>query len=338
MSTVLVTGGSGFIAAHCIVAALQAGHTVRTTLRSLKRETEVRDMVRAGGASDERLTFFVASLESDDGWREAIRGCDFVLHVASPTLAQTPKNDDDFVRPARDGVLRVLKLSSEEGVKRVVLTSAMGAIAYGHPPRAEAFTEKDWTNVDGGIAPYQKSKTLAERAAWDFIAKTPGLELSVVNPAGVIGPILGTDVGPSLGLPLRLLKGELKAAPQFTMPFVDVRDVAELHLLAMTRPEAKGERFLASSGKSLSVLELANILRAKLGPLAARVPRKELPNFVLRFAALFSADVRMILPQLGKSLSVSSEKAERVLGWKARPNEESLVDTANSFVRFGVLN
>ena len=337
MSTVLVTGGSGFIAGHAIIQLLAAGHTVRTTLRTLSRQEEVRAMVRAGGASDAQLHFFQAELDRDEGWATALAGSEHVLHVASPTLALASRNEDDFVRPARDGVLRVLRAARACGVARVVLTSAFGAVGYGHPPRATAFTEHDWTNVNGGIAPYQKSKTLAERAAWDFVAQEPGLELAVINPGGVLGPLLGPDVGPSLQLPLRLLRGELRACPRFTMPFVDVRDVAQLHLLAMTRPEAKNERFLASSGAALSVLDIANVLRARLGPLAARVPTREVPSWLLRIAALFSADARSVLPQLDKHFSASSEKARRLLGWTARPNEESLVDTARAFERFGLL-
>lgn len=338
MSTIVVTGGSGFIAAHCIVGALAEGHAVRATLRNLSREAEVRAMVRAGGASDEGLRFFRAELDADAGWAEAIGGADFVLHVASPTLATPSDKVDDFVRPAREGVLRVLRASREHGVKRVVLTSAFGAIGYGHPPRATPFTEDDWTDLDGDVAPYQRSKTLAGRAAWDFVQREPSLELAVVNPAGVLGPLLGPDVGPSLQLPLRLLKGELRACPRFTMPFVDVRDVAALHLLAMTRAEAKGERFIASSGPALSVLDVANILRARLGALAARVPQRELPDWLVRATALFRADVRVVLPQLGKALAASGEKAQRVLGWRPRGNEESLVDTAQGFVRFGLLS
>lgn len=337
MSTVVVTGGSGFIAAHCLVAALEAGHVVRATVRSLSREAEVRAMVREGGAADERLHLFEAELSNDRGWAEALRGADFVLHVASPTLALRSTRVDDFVRPAIEGVQRVLRGALAAGVQRVVLTSSMGAIAYGHPNREAPWTEADWTNLDATVAPYQRSKTLAERAAWDLARQHPALQLSVVNPVGVLGPLLGPDVGPSLTLPLRLLEGQVRAAPRFTFPFVDVRDVAALHLLAMTRPEANGERFIASSGPALSVLDLARLLRERVGPLAARTPTRELPDWVLRVTALFNAEVRSLLPQLGKVMSATSEKAQRLLGWSARPNGDSLADTARSFERFGLL-
>lgn len=284
------------------------------------------------------MRFFAAELNSDAGWKEAIQGARFVLHVASPTLATVPKNDDDFVRPAREGVLRVLRFSRDAGVQRVVLTSAFGAIGYGHPPREAPFTEEDWTRVESPIAPYQKSKTLAERAAWEFIrTEGGGLELSVVNPGAVLGPLLGPDVGPSLRLPLRLLTGAMPGCPKFSCPFVDVRDVAELHLRAMTLPQARGERFLASSGPPLSVLDLSRVMHQRLGPLGARAPQTELPTWLLRIMALFRADIRVLRPQLGKTLSASSEKATRLLGWVPRPNEDSIVDTAKSFVRFGLV-
>ncbi|MFT3838337.1 MAG: aldehyde reductase [Myxococcaceae bacterium] len=334
MSKVLVTGGSGFIGIHCVKKLLEAGHEVRVTLRDLRREPEVKAMLAPGA----KVSCVAAELSSDAGWKEAVAGCEYVVHVASPTLTVQPKNDEEFVRPAREGVLRVLTAAREAGVKRVVLTSAFGAIAYGHPPREKPYTEEDWTNVDGGIAPYQKSKTLSERAAWAFIEREGrGLELAVVNPVGVLGPLLGADLGPSLQLPLRMLKGEMPGCPKFSFPFVDVRDVAELHVLAMTRPEAKGQRFIASSGASLSVLGLSKLMHERLGALAAKAPLREIPSWLLRITALFNPQVKMIVPQLGMHISATSEKAERLLGWKARPNGDSIVDTAESFVKFGLL-
>jgi len=334
MSEVLVTGGSGFIGIHCVRKLLEAGHSVRVTLRDPSREAEVKKMLPEGA----RLTCVAAELTADAGWREAVAGAEYVLHVASPTLTRHPKDDDDFVRPAREGVLRVLNAARAAGVRRVVLTSALGAIAYGHPPRERPFTEEDWTNIEGGIAPYQKSKTLSERAAWDFIEREGReLELSVVNPVAVLGPLLGPDLGPSLQLPLRLLRGELKGCPKFAFPFVDVRDVAALHLLAMTRPEAKGQRFLASSGPSLSVLQLSLMMRARFGALAAKAPRHEIPTWLLRALAPFVPAVRAVVPQLGMSVSATSAKAQRLLGWSARSNEDSITDMVESFVQFGLL-
>lgn len=335
MTTVLVTGGSGFIGSYCILALLAKGHTVRTTVRDLSREPAVRaTLVGAGEAALARLTFFVADLESDAGWREAIAGCDYILHVASPTLTQLPKNDDEMVIPAREGVLRVLRFARDAGVKRVVLTSAFGAVGYGHPPRDRPFTEEDWTQINDTVAPYQKSKTLSERAAWDFIAREGGaLELTAINPTGVLGPALGSDFSPSLGIIDRMLKGAMPAAPKFSHAFVDVRDVADLHVIAMTHPAAKGERFLASAPPCLSVLDIAKILRRRLGARASKAPARELPNWLMRLAARRNPAIRALLPQLGKTLDATSAKARRLLGWTPMNMETSIVDTAESLLR-----
>src|ERR1700722_9470273 len=196
---VVVTGGSGFVGTHCIVQLLNAGYRVRTTVRSLKREAEVRTMVREGGAKGvDELSFVVADLMADAGWTEAVRGCTYVLHVASPFPAKVPKHEDELIVPAREGTLRVLRHSRDAKVKRVVLTSSFAAIGYGHPPQSAPFDETSWTNLDADVSAYVKSKTLAERAAWDFIAKEGGgLELVVVNPVVVFGPVLGPDYATS---------------------------------------------------------------------------------------------------------------------------------------------
>src|SRR6202140_4756259 len=216
MSTVLVTGGSGFIASHAILQLLAAGHQVRTTVRSLKREGDVRKMLKVGGAErSDRLSFIAADLEYDEGWPEAVAGCEYVLHVASPLPAHVPKHEDDLIVPAREGTLRVLRAAREAGVKRVVLTSSFAAIGYGHKVRETPFNETDWTDPNGDdVAPYTKSKTLAERAAWDFLAREGGsLELSVVNPVAVFGPVLGPDYPASIQLILRMLDGGMPRCP-----------------------------------------------------------------------------------------------------------------------------
>lgn len=333
MSEVLVTGGSGYIGSWCVLALLNNGHTVRTTVRDLNKEPAVRAMLRAGGApEDAKLTVLQADLQQDAGWREAVESCDYVLHVASPTLTSVPKNDDEMVVPARDGVLRVLRAAHEAGVKRVVLTSAFGAVGMGHPEKSRVFTEADWSNVNAGIAPYQKSKTLSEKAAWDFVAKHGGIELAVVNPVGVFGPVLGSDYSPSLGLVQRMLDGDLPALPKLAMGYVDVRDVADLHLRAMTDPAAAGERFLAISGHSLWVREIAAILRNRLGERAAKVPTRELPVWTARALARVNPGLRLLRPQLGRNFDATSEKAQRVLGWAPRPIEDTIADTAESLL------
>lgn len=338
--TVLVTGGSGFIGSYIILHLLAAGHQVRTTIRNLKREGDVRAMLKAGGPEPgNRLSFFAADLENDAGWQEAITGCDYVLHVASPLPPNVPKHEDDLVVPAREGTLRVLRASRNAGVKRVVLTSSFAAIGYGHTVRETPFTETDWTDPNGeGIAPYAKSKTLAERAAWDFLAREGGsLELSVINPVGVFGPVLGPDYSASILLVQRMMDGAMPGAPQLYFGAVDVRDVADLHLRAMTHPAAKGERFLAVAGDFLSMLDIAKILKSRMGASAKRVPTRQLPNWVVRLGSLRDPAIKLILPELGKRKNATNEKARRLLAWSPRSNEESLVATAESLVRLGLL-
>jgi nucleoside-diphosphate-sugar epimerase len=339
MSKVLVTGGSGFVAGHCIVQLLGAGHEVRTTVRSLGREADVRAMLKQGGAEPgERLSFAAADLMGDAGWAQAVAGCDHVLHVASPFPARAPRHEDELIAPAREGTLRVLRAARDAGVKRVVLTSSFAAIGYGHPPRATPFDETVWTDTSGDVSAYVKSKTLAERAAWDFIAAEGGpMELSVVNPVGVLGPVLGADYASSVLMVRRLLDGEIPALPRLMFGIVDVRDVADLHLRAMTDPAAKGERFLAVAGDFISVAEVAGLLRTRLGELGKRVTRRELPSWVVRLAALVSTEARTTVPDLGKTKNATSEKARRVLGWTPRPREEAIIATAESLAQLGLL-
>jgi dihydroflavonol-4-reductase len=337
---VLVTGGSGFIGAHCILQLLDAGYRVRTTVRSLQREPGVRAMLKQGGfaQSDDRLTFAIADLEKDAGWPEAVDRCDYVLHVASPLPPSVPKHEDELIIPAREGALRVLRASRDAGVRRVVLTSSFAAIGYGHPPQSAPFTEKDWSNLNSDVAAYPKSKTLAERAAWDFVAREGGpLELSVVNPVAVFGPVLGADYSASILLIQRLMDGAMPGCPRLHSGLVDVRDVADLHLRAMTHPAAKGERFLAVAGDFIWMRDIARVLKARMGAAAKRVPTRELPNWLVRLAALRDPAVKLILPELGKRKNATNEKGRRMLGWTPRSNEESIVATAESLVQLGLL-
>ena len=340
MSNVLVTGGSGFIGSHIIVQLLAAGHQVRTTVRRLKREGDVRAMLKEGGAEPgDRLSFLAADLESDAGWAEAVAGCDYVLHVASPLPPNVPKTEDELIVPAREGTIRVLRASRDAGVRRVVVTSSFAAIGYGHKERETPFTEADWTDPAGSdVMPYTKSKTLAEHAAWDFIANEGGaLELSVVNPVGVFGPVLGPDYSASILMVQRLMDGAVPGCPRLYYGAVDVRDVADLHIRGMTHPGAKGERFLAVAGNFMSMLEMAKVLKARMGAAAKRVPTREVPNWLVRIAAFRDPAVKLILPELGKVKNATNEKARRVLGWAPRSNEESIVASAESLVRLGLL-
>ncbi len=336
--TVLVTGGTGFIAQYCILALLKAGYRVRTTVRSLAREAEVRAMLKEGGAEPgDRLAFVQADLGADAGWATAAQGCTYVMHGASPTPSGSQTKLEDWVRPAVDGQLRVLRAARDAGVKRVVLTSAFGAIGMGHKPQTRPWNETDWTNLKGKVEPYQVSKTLSERAAWDFIQREGGgLELAAVNPVAVLGPVLGPDYSHSIRMIFSMLNG-IPGCAKINTGFVDVRDVADLHLRCMRDPAAKGERFLAISGHSLWMIDVAKILRARLGKAAAKVPTRQIPKLMIRLAALRDPSMKMVLPLLGIRMDATSEKAQRLLGWKPRPVEESVVATAESLIRLGLV-
>ena len=342
---VLVTGGSGFIAAHCIAHLLNAGYRVRTTVRSLKREPDVRTMIqraqRGGADRSTLLSFALADLEQDEGWAQAVDGCRYVLHVASPFPLGAPKDENDLIRPARDGALRVLRAARDCGVERVVLTSSSAAILYGHSPQAAPFDERSWTDIAAGptaVTPYAKSKTLAERAAWDCHAPEGGrLQLAVVNPVGVFGPALGPDYSSSLVLAKRLLDGTVPGLPRIRLGVVDVRDVADLHLRAMINPKANGERFLAVAGDFLSTVTFARILKSKTGSLGKRVPIRQLPDWFVRLFALFDRDAALLLPELGKTLNATSAKAQQLLAWRPRPAEEAILATAESLQERGLL-
>jgi dihydroflavonol-4-reductase len=331
---VLVTGGSGFIGSYCVLRLLREGYRVRTTVRSLRREVDVRAMMEAGGkAAGDALSFAAADLMSDDGWPDAVAGCDYVLHVASPVPLAEPRRANEIIGPARDGALRVLRAAREAGVKRTVLTSSFAAVKYGHRGNRRVFTEADWSDPDGEpMAAYAKSKLFAERAAWDFIRDGGGgMELAVINPVAVLGPALGPDLSLWAGLVGQLLNGGLPAVPQMNIALVDVRDVADLQLRAAVDPAAAGERFLAGTGM-MSLPDIAALLRSRLGDAARRVPTRTLPDWTVRLAGRFSSRAALVLPELGVVREASSDKARRVLGWRPRPAEETVLDMAASLI------
>ncbi|WP_138418081.1 NAD-dependent epimerase/dehydratase family protein [Sinomonas gamaensis] len=340
MATVLVTGGTGFIGAHAIAQLLEAGHEVKTTIRSLDGRADVEHMLSVAEAPHpERVAYFAANLMHDDGWAAAAEGAEYVLHVASPFPTTQPKDADELVVPAREGALRVLRAAREAGAKRVVLTSSFAAVGYGHGPLGRPLNEVDWTNLDrGNPTPYVRSKTIAERSAWDFIDKEGGgLELSVVNPVAVLGPVLGADYSNSIRIVIALMKGWLPVAPPVWMNVVDVRDVVDLHLKAMTAPGAAGQRFIAVAGEPISFRQLGVALHEALGDAAAKPPRGTAPAWLVRALARFVPPLQELVPQLNVVRRASSAKARAELGWAPRSSREAAVATGESLVRLGIL-
>ncbi len=336
---VLVTGGSGYIAAFCIAQLLNEGWRVRTTVRSLSREAEVRTTLGKLCKAGDRLDVMSADLNADIGWREAARNCDYVLHVASPLPSSNPKDDDELVRPARDGALRVLAAARDEGVRRVVMTASTAAVAYGHGGRETPFTEADWSDETNRAdsSAYERSKTIAERAAWDWLKREGGaLELVTINPGAVLGPVLGRDFSASIDIVKRLMDGSLPGLAKFGWPLVDVRDIADLHCRAMLAPKAAGQRYIGA-GPFYWMADVARVLRERVPQLAKRVPRRALPNWVVRLSAIVDPVVRDRLYELAKRRPVSSDKARRELGWTLRSNDDAIVATAESLLAEGVV-
>ncbi len=332
---VLVTGGSGYIGSFIIRQLVEQGWTVNTTVRSLKREAEVRASLVVPA---EKLHFFAADLLNDSGWADAAAGCSHVVHVASPLPSGAVKHEDDLIVPAREGALRALRFAKAAGVQRVVMTSSVAAIAYGHGKKIGTYTEADWTDVNGPqVHAYAKSKTLAERAARDWIAgEGAGMEYVSVNPAAVLGPVLSADFSSSVQIITRLLSGSLPGLPNFGFGVVDVRDVADLHVRALTAPGMDGERFIAS-GPFMMMTEVAAVLRNRMGNEARKVPTRGLPDFVLQLTSLFDPTIRMVTGELGKQRITPSDHARDVLGWVPRPAADTIVDTARSLIDKGVI-
>jgi len=338
MSTVLVTGGTGFVGSHALVRLLNDGHQVRTTLRDLARKDEVLSLLNAANVKhDGRLSFFKADLANDEGWGDAISGCDFVLHIASPFPPGAVNHEDELIIPARDGALRVLRASRDAGVRRVVMTSSFAAIGYGYKSQKQAFDETSWSNLNAGLEPYIKSKTVAERAAWDFMSKEGGsLELTVINPTGIFGPTLGNHLSGSLVLIQSLIKGAMPACPQFYFGVVDVRDVVDAHVRAMVHPQAAGQRFIATSS-TYSLVEVARILKRLMGSAPNKIPTREIPNWFMKLFSFIKPEIRKSLPDLGVLRPSSNKKIEQMLQWSPRPVEETFLATIESLKKVGAI-
>ena len=341
---VLVTGGSGYIAGFCIAQLLNEGWDVRTTVRSLAREAEVRTSLARVTNDGEHLGFVAADLGADAGWREAARDCDFILHVASPLPSSNPKDDEELVGPARDGALRVLRAARDERVKRVVMTASTAAISYGHGSYDTPATEADWSDETNrnDTSAYERSKTIAERAAWNWLAKEGGdLELVTICPGAVVGPVLGRDFSASIDIVKKMLDGSLPGLPRFGWPLVDVRDIADLHLRAMTAPAAAGQRYIGA-GPFFWMSDIADVLRQGLpvrglGEVAKRIPKRAFPNWLVRLSANFDPVIKDRLFELDKHRPVSDGKAVSELHWIPRTTEEAILDTAVSLVAEGIV-
>ena len=341
-TTVLVTGASGFIGLHCVLQLLKEGYRVRGTIRSQGRANEVREAMSAHLDADvvTRLELVEADLSRDDGWEDAARGCTYVLHVASPFPNRVPEHEDELIKPAKEGTLRVLRAAADAGVRRVVLTSSLAAVSGGHPhDNSRVFTEEDWSIVDA-CPPYPKSKTLAELAAWEFVDGLEGdapMELSVINPGAVLGPVLNRHYSTSGEVVRKLLMRELPGTAKLGFPWVDVRDVASAHIAAMTIPEAAGERFCCAI-EFAWIGEVADILAKRFGPDGWKVPTRKLPAFLVRIVALFDPTVKVVVSDLGRVRNVSSERIRKVLDWKPHSLEEMSASMGEMMIEQGIVS
>ncbi|RED17750.1 NAD-dependent epimerase/dehydratase family protein [Parasphingopyxis lamellibrachiae] len=333
--TVLVTGGSGYIAGFTIRQLVAEGWTVHSTIRSLDREQQVRDILNVDNA---KLRFFAADLMDDAGWAEAMAGCTHLAHLASPLPSASPRDENDLIGPARDGALRALRFAKEAGVKRVVMTSSMAAIAYGVDRGEYTFSEKDWTNLEHpDVYPYVKSKTISERAARDWmVANGEGMEFCTINPSMVLGPILSPDFSTSLEAVKKMMDGSFPGAPDLGFCVVDVRDVADLHVRALTAPDMDGERFFAA-GKFFKLHDIAMLLKERLGDEAKKVPSRKLPDWLMKIVAIWDPVARQVKSELGKVRHADASHAKEKLGWQTRDEEQTIVDTARSLIDNGIV-
>ena len=335
METVLVTGGTGFIGLHCLQQLLDKGYKVRTTIRSESRKQEVLEAMKKHSSNCENLEFYIADLLKDDGWKEAVEGSKYVLHVASPFFLGEPENEDVFIKPAVEGTLRVLKACADADVQKVVLTSSFAAVGYGHPREKEVYTEEDWSSVDGEISAYAKSKTLAEKAAWEFVEnleESKKFDLTVINPVAVTGPMLTSDIGSSNDFLLKLISGSMPACPKIHMGYIDVRDVAKAHIFSMTEEKTNGERIILSENE-MFFAEVGKTLN-EAG--FKKSPTKELPNFLVKIMSFFVGELKTLLSALDRKGDIDKTKAERFFNWEYISTEQSVTETAQQLQEMGL--
>ena len=329
MEKVLVTGASGFIAEHCIIELLKNGYSVKGSLRSMNREQEVRDAVKTE-TDDTKLEFCKLDLLEDDGWEDAMRDCDYLMHVASPFVIEDPKDENELIKPAKEGTLRALNAAKKAGIKRVVLTSSVAAVNSHMMSGTSDHTT--WTDINSKyVTPYQKSKTIAEKAAWDFYNNQDNsnkMELAVINPGGVMGPQLGDDLGgASTQIVSQLISGKFPMIPALSFPFIDVRDVAILHLKAMTTPDADGKRFIAAHSKPTWMYEVAEVLSAAG---YEKIKLKKAPSFMLKLIGLFDNKTKSLVPMLDKYVPCDNSQTVKVLNWEPMPWEQAFIEHAKS--------
>ena len=335
METVLVTGGTGFIGLHCLQQLLDKGYKVRTTIRSESRKQEVLEAMKKHSSNCENLEFYIADLLKDDGWKEAVEGSKYVLHVASPFFLGEPENEDVFIKPAVEGTLRVLKACADADVQKVVLTSSFAAVGYGHPREKQVYTEEDWSSVDGEISAYAKSKTLAEKAAWEFVEnleESKKFDLTVINPVAVTGPMLTSDIGSSNDFLLKLISGSMPACPKIHMGYIDVRDVAKAHIFSMTEEKTNGERIIVSENE-MFFAEVGKTLN-EAG--FKKSPTKELPNFLVKIMSFFVGELKTLISALDRRGDIDKTKAERFFNWEYISTEQSVTETAQQLQEMGL--
>lgn len=332
--TVLLTGASGFLAGHILIRLLKEGYVVKGSVRNTAKGDQIRRVMERQGANTENLSFVALDLTNDAGWEDAMHGVDYLIHTASPFHTSMPKDPDEMVKPALDGTRRALNAALKAKVKRIVLTSSMVAVCHGHEKnRAAPYTENDWTNINGGDAnPYIISKTLAEKEAWKIMeAAGRKADLTVVNPGFILGPLMDDDIGTSGAIIKRLMDRDIPGCPQITFSHVDVRDVAELHILAMHDEAGFGHRVIAANGP-VEFVEMAHILVQAFPDFAKKIPNRRLPNFLVRLIALFDKDVKTAAQSLGYIHHMNKNLAEQILGRPLIPTEEAVRQTGQSLI------
>lgn len=337
---VLLTGVSGFLGSHTAIELLNRGYKVTGTLRDLKRADSLRSIISKHTDNIDNLSFFQAVLLDKEVWKEASKNKDYVIHAASPFPRELPKDENDLIIPAKEGTLNVLNAAKANNVKRVILVSSISTVVYGKTKAEmdQVFTEENWTDITNkaDTKPYIRSKTIAEKAAWDFMEREgAGMEMVSILPGAMLGPVLEEDFGTSANIVIKILDGKMPAMPKIAFEIVDVRSVAQLLVDVIEKKHAAGNRFMASSGH-MTMKQLANVL--KLNYPDKKIKNFEMPNFLSRFIALFEPSLKPILLDLGITRKIDASKAKRVLGWKPISKEDAILDCAKSVLNIGIIN